>query len=165
MSWLTKTTDWHVCSLGQIAGGAVVAGGTFFFIFHSRTANVSGIYSFSGSGIGGGGNASGFLNPADMGIVSSPWTQLYRSTPHQCGLYPFNTHDLNNTQGRITYTGAGFGGVTYGTMFISAFKWNPFADGYFWSQPLSGAGFGMPGIGGGVLVGLWEFQAVTNIHP
>lgn len=165
MGWLTKTMDWQVCCVGQAAGGAGVAAGAFVFIFHSKTAAVTGIYTFSGVGMGVGGNASGFVNPFDLGVVSSPWTQLYAPTPHVCGLIPFNTYDLNKTQGRITYMGVGGLGVTYGSMYISAFKWNPLADGYFWSQPLYGAGFGAPGAGAGVLVGVWGFVKETSAHP
>lgn len=165
MGWLTRTTDWQVCCAGQVAAGSTVAGGSFIFIFYSRTAGVSAVFSFSGAGLGFGGNASGVVNPANLGVVSSPWTQLAASTPFICGLNPFNTHDLNNTQGRITYIGVGAGGATYGGMYISAFQWNPFTDGYFWSQQIYGAGFGAPGAGAGVLVGVWGFVCETTIHP
>jgi hypothetical protein len=165
MGWLTKTTDWQVCCVGQAAGGAGVAGGAFLFIYYSRTAGVSGIYSFSGAGIGIGGNASGVVNPADLGVISSPWTQLYRSTPFVCGLRAFNSYDLNGAAGRITYSGAGAFGFTYGGMYISASPWGITSDAYFFSQPIYGAGFGAAGVGAGSLAGTWGFVSETSAHP
>ncbi|GAB3509948.1 hypothetical protein GCM10027341_47660 [Spirosoma knui] len=165
MGWLTRTTDWQVCCVGQAAAGVGVATGSFLFIFYSRTAGVSGIYGFGGLGIGLGGNASGVVNPANLGAVSSPWTQLYRTTPYICGLREFNSYDLNGAAGRITYTGAGAFGVTYGGMYISASPWGITTNAYFYSQPIYGAGFGAPGVGAGSLSGNWSFVAETRIHP
>ena len=85
MDWIKKTTDWQVCCLGQVAGGAGVAGGFFLFCFYSAAAGGSAFYGFSGVGMGVGGNMSGVINPADYGTISAPWSGM-SSIPYCCGV-------------------------------------------------------------------------------
>jgi hypothetical protein len=168
MDWQKKTTDWQVCCLGQIAGGTGVAGGYFLFCFYSADAGGSAYYSFSGVGMGVGGNMSGFLNPEDYGTLSAPWSGM-SNIPWICGVNPFNTYDLNGATGRISTLGGGVFIVGYSITYISASPFSNPNDNYFFSQSVGGLGYGAPGteIGasGEVLKGAWTFLKEASLRP
>ena len=165
MSWNTRTTDWQVCGLGQVGYGAGYAAGTYLFCFYSATASVSGLYLFSGGGMGVGGNASGVVNPADYGAVSSPWSQL-SSFPFVCGVKEFSGNDLNGAWGRISSLGVGGLGVTYGVTYITAAPPWAITNFYFFSQNVGGLGYGPgAGLGGQAIVGQWGFVSTTSLRP
>lgn len=164
MNWTLRTDDWQVCCLGQVAGGAGAGVGYFTFAFYSERAGGTARYYFTGGGIGAGGNASGVVNPADYGALSSPWTQM-SSIPYMQGIRPFNTYDLNGAGGRISSLGVGALGSTYGVTYITASPWNTLTNAYFWSQQLSGLGYGASGLSGVVLLGTWTFASQINLRP
>ncbi|GAB2530493.1 hypothetical protein [Spirosoma aerophilum] len=165
MGWNTKTTDWQVCGLGQVGYGAGYASGTYLCCFYSETASVSGLYLFSGIGAGVGGNASGVINPADYGAVSSPWTNLTNMFL-VCGVREFSGNDLNGAMGRISSLGVGGLGVSYGVTYITAIPPWGSSEAYFYSQNIGGLGYGPGGgIGGQTLSGTWGFAATTNLRP
>jgi len=165
MGWNTRTTDWQVCGLGQVGYGAGYASGTYLFCFYSATAGVSGLYLFSGGGMGVGGNASGIINPADYGTVSSPWTQLADQS-WGGGLRAFSSYDLNGAWGRISSLGVGGLGISYGVTYITAAPPWSVTQYYFSSQNVGGLGYGPGGgVGGQAIVGQWGFAAVSTLKP
>src|SRR5690349_16478566 len=119
MDWTKRTADWQVCCLGQGAVGFGIAGGFYVFAFYSSEAGGSAYYTFSGVGIGEGGNMSGTVNPADLGDISAPWSKL-SNIPYVCGVSPFNTYDLNGAGGRISSLGANVSIIGYGVTYITA---------------------------------------------
>jgi hypothetical protein len=168
MDWQKKTTDWQVCCLGQIAGGAGVAGGWFLFCFYSAEAGGSAYFVFSGIGMGVGGNASGILNPEDYGAVSAPWSGM-SSYPWICGVNPFSANDLSGATGRISSLGGGVYVVGYSITYISASPFSSPDDYYFFSQNVGGLGYGASsgssGASGEVLKGAWTFLKEASLRP
>lgn len=167
MDWLKKTTDWQVCCLGQGAVGAVYSAGTYLFCFYSADAGGAAFYSFSGGGVGVGGNLSGTLNPADLGAVSAPWSRL-TNVPWVCGVSAFNTYDLNGAGGRLSTVGANAGIVGYSATYITAGPLSDPLSSYFYSQSVGGLGFGPGkglGTGGQLIFGAWGFIMESNLRP
>lgn len=115
--------------------------------------------------MGVGGNASGVVNPADYGAVSSPWTQL-SSYPFICGVRAFSGNDLAGAWGRISSLGVGGMGVSYGVTYITAAPPWSVSNAYFFSQNVGGLGYGPGGgLGGQAIVGQWGFVSETNLRP
>lgn len=168
MDWIKRTTDWQVCCLGQIAGGTGIAAGYFLLCFYSAEAGGAAYFSFSGIGMGVGGNASGILNPEDYGDLSAPWSQMY-NVPYICGINAFSATDLNGATGRLSSLGVGAGPVGYGVTYISASPFSSPNDHYFFSQNVGGFGIGAPtsigGVGGEALKGAWTFLKEAALRP
>lgn len=161
MGYTTKANDWEVAGIGCAAGGAGVAGGWFFFIFKSQSADVSLCCRFVGLGAGVG---------ADLGKIAKK-LKLIKDAPKLEKLFevaaygaaspasygsiqvdePFSLADLHYTPGRLT-----MGGVTpvygYTWMYITAAT--GIFSAYFASQPCHGWGFGA-GAAAMTTVGMW----------
>ncbi len=161
----TKASDWEVSGVACVAGGAGAAGGWFFFIFKSQSANISCGCRFVGIGVGGG---------VDLGKIGKT-VKLVKDAPKLEKLFevlsygaaapvsyssiqvdePFSLDDLHQNVGRLTMgTVAPIYGYTW--MYISAIT-GVFSD-YFSSQPCNGWGWGA---GAGVMttVGMWFNKA------
>jgi hypothetical protein len=168
MDWSKKTSDWQVCCIGQIAGGAGVAGGWYLFCFYSASAGGAGYYVFSGIGMGVGGNASGIVNPEDYGAVSAPWS-TFSSIPWVCGVNDFSANDLAGATGRISSLGAGVYVVGYSITYISASPYSSPNDYYFFSQNVGGLGYGassgISGVNGQAIKGGWTFLKEASLRP
>lgn len=166
MDWYKKTTDWQVCCIGQVAGGAVVAGGWFLFVFYSAEAGGSAYVVFSGIGAGAGGNISGVLNPEDYGAVSAPWSSMY-TVPYMCGVHPFSINDMNGANGRISCASGGLDIIGYGVTYITAGN-SSATDAYFFAQNVGGLGFGEGsgfGFSADILSGGWTFLKESWMRP
>lgn len=162
MSYYTKASDWEVAGIGCLAGGAGAAGGWFFFIFKSQSADVSCGCRFVGLGIGAG---------ADLGKIGKT-VKLLKDAPKLEKLFEvvaygavspsisfgsiqvdeaFSLSDLHNNIGRLTM--AGFAPVYgYTLMYITAAS--GIFSAYFASQSCHGWGFGM-GATALTTVGMW----------
>lgn len=109
--------DWKVTSLGQVGGGAGVAGGAWFFTFRSKTAKVEVPFVFVGFGLGVGGSLGGasIPNASDAKRGNLSWTNVLHVDEDG-----FKADDLNWAKGRLTTIGASVG-AGYGVMYITAF--------------------------------------------
>ena len=161
MGYDTKASDWEVAGIGALSGGAGLAGGWFFFLFKSQSADVACGCRFTGLGAGAG---------ADLGKIGKS-VKLLSNAPKLEKLFsvlsyaaaspvsygsiqvdtPFSLSDLHHSMGRLTMAGvsAGYG---YTWMYITAAT-GLFTD-YFASQPCSGWGFGA-GANAMTTVGMW----------
>ena len=165
MGYDTKASDWEVSGIGCLAGGVGVAGGWFFFIFKSQTADVSCGCRFVGLGAGAG---------ADLGKIGKT-VKLLKDAPKIEKLFEalsygaaspasyssihvneaFSLSDLHHTVGRLTMgTVAPVYGYTW--MYITAAT-GVFSN-YFASEPCHGWGFGA-GVGAMTTVGMWFNRA------
>ena len=153
-----KANDWQCAGLFQIAGGRVAAAGHFNFIFYSKTAGGSGMFTFSGVGLGVGGDASGAVLPVDFDKFSSPWASIE-------GTKPFSGWDLHKAWGRLTTLGGSAGGIGYGLVFITACPPWSWDDTWFASQSVGGYGTGGAGAGGFVLGGGWNYKKAVQLKP
>lgn len=165
MGYDTKASDWEVAGIGCLAGGAGVAGGWFFFIFKSQSADISCGCRFVGLGAGAG---------ADLGKIGKS-VKLISSAPKLEKLFsvisyaaaspasyspivvdePFSLNDLHMNLGRLSM--AGFAPVYgYTWMYITAAT--GIFSAYFASQPCHGWGFGA-GATAMTTVGMWFNRA------
>ena len=154
MALETSATDWQVCMILSIAGGAGIAAGTYRFDFYSPTAGLSARFKFVGIGVGEGGDLSGTTLPAVLGPFS-PWSGI------KCDR-SFSVWDLNGSWGRLSSVTVGMG-VGLGPVLITAAK--PFLSSWFHSQDVGGFGTGGYGASGEVLIGRWRFVAVSGNTP
>lgn len=165
MSYTTKASDWEVAGIGCLAGGAGLAGGWFFFLFKSRSADISLGCRFTGLGAGAG---------VDLGKVGKS-LKLIKDAPKIEKLFsalsyaaaapvsyspiqvdePFSMDDLHHTVGRLTMAGVApvYG---YTMMYITAAT--GIFSAYFASQPCHGWGFGA-GASAMTTVGMWFNRA------
>lgn len=165
MGYDTKASDWEVAGIGCIAGGAGLAGGWFFFLFKSASADISCGCRFVGLGAGVG---------ADLGKAGKS-LKLLKDAPKLEKLFsalsygaaspasyspiqvdtPFSLDDLHRSLGRLTMAGVApvYG---YTVMYITAAT-GVFSD-YFASQPCHGWGFGA-GATAMTTVGMWFNRA------
>ena len=165
MGYNTRASDWEVAGIGGIAGGAGVAGGWFFFLFKSRSADVSCGCRFVGIGAGVG---------VDLGKVGKT-LKLIKNAPRIEQLFhalsyvaaapvsyspievnePFSLDDLHNNGGRLT-----MGTVTpvygYTAMYITAAS--GIFSSYFSSQACNGWGYGA-GAAAMTTLGVWFNRA------
>lgn len=165
MGYTTKASDWEVAGIGCLAGGAGVAGGWFFYLFKSQSADVSCGVRFVGLGAGAG---------LDLGKVGKS-LKLLKDAPKIEKLFDvlsygaaspvsygsieveeaFSLSDLHNSPGRVTMAGVApvYG---YTMMYITAAT--GIISSYFGSQPCHGWGFGA---GATILttVGMWFNRA------
>lgn len=155
MGFATSANDWQVSGIAQIAAGEAVAAGLYVFDFYSATANVTGRFRLSGTGIGLGGNASGTLVPAEIGPFG-PWSSI------DCD-ESFSLSDLNNCWGRLSTLSVGMG-LLFGVVYITAAPRFWSTRTYFHSQNVGGFGTGA-GAGGMVIVGGWHFSNITYNRP
>jgi hypothetical protein len=161
MGYNTKASDWEVAGIGCVAGGAGIAGGWFFFMFKSKSADVSLCCRFVGLGGGAG---------LDLGKAAKN-LKLIKDAPKLEKLFevasyasaapasyspieieqPFSMSDLHNNVGRLTMAGIApiYG---YTLMYITAAT-GVFSS-YFASQPCHGWGFGA-GASAMTTVGMW----------
>jgi hypothetical protein len=156
MTLETQADDWQACLLLNIAGGAVVALGTYRFDFYSQTAGLTAHFRFIGGGVGAGGNLSGALLPANIGGFG-PWSDL------KCDK-KFSVWDLNGSWGRLSSISFGMG-VTFGPMMITAAKHFWSMESFFHSQNVGGFGTGPGGVGGEVLIGRWSYVTTSARKP
>ena len=166
MGYYTKASDWEVSGIGCLAGGAGAAGGWFFFLFRSQSANVGLGCRFAGAGFGGG---------ADLGKIGKS-VKLLKNAPKleklfevvSYGAYSptisfspleieeaFSMNDLHHSPGRLTMAGAALG-YGYTLSYITAAT-GRFSS-YFYSQPCHGWGLGA-GIVGMATMGVWFNRA------
>lgn len=162
MGYATKASDWEVSGVGCIAGGAGVAGGWFFFLFRSATANVGLGCRFAGAGIGAG---------VDLGKVGKT-VKLLKDAPKiekffeivAYGAYspsisfspieveePFSMDDLHHSPGRLTMAGVA---PVYGYTWMYITAATGIFSSYFASQPCHGWGLGA-GATAMSTMGLW----------
>jgi hypothetical protein len=152
-----KTDDWQACAAMQISGARYVGGGLFTFLFYSKKAGGTGIFTFKGVGLGLGGDASGFVLPHDFDKFSTPWSSL------EC-TKSFSGWELNKAWGRLTDMGGGIG-IQYALIFITACPPWSWSDNYFASQSVGGYGAGGAGAGALTLGGGWSYKGTTKIAP
>jgi hypothetical protein len=162
MSYTTKASDWEVSGIGCIAGGAGAAGGWFFFLFRSLSANVGLGCRFVGGGIGVGADLGRMAKSANI-LKNAPKVEtLFKVVAY--GAYSpsisfgpiqvdeaFSMDDLHHSPGRLTMAG-----VTpiygYTLMYITAAS--GIIDAYFASQPCHGWGLGA-GASAMTTIGMW----------
>lgn len=165
MSYTTKASDWEVAGIGYLAGGVGLAGGWFFFIFKSRSADVSCGCRFVGIGAGGG---------ADLGKIAKG-VRLISSAPRLERLFnvlsyasaspvsytaiqvdePFSLHDLHNNGGRLTM---GSIAPVYGYTWMYITGASGVFSSYFASEACHGWGFGA-GATAMTTLGMWFNRA------
>jgi len=149
----THASDWQVCLLLSLAGGAGVAAGDYVFDFYSATAGLTARFKFYGFGVGAGGNLSGTVIPAQLGPFG-PWSSI------KCDK-SFSVWDLNGSWGRLSSITFGMG-VVLGPVMITAAKRFWSTDSWFHSQDVGGFGSGGAGVSGEVVIGGWHY--VTGSH-
>lgn len=165
MGYTTRASDWEVAGIGALAGGAGVAGGWFFFLFKSQSADVSCGCRFAGAGMGVG---------ADLGRIGRA-ARLISNAPRLEKLFnvlsyaaaspvsyssitvnePFSLDDLHHTPGRLTMAGAA---PVYGYTMTYITAATGIISNYFASQPAHGWGFGF-GATAMTTVGMWFNRA------
>ena len=165
MGYTTKASDWEVAGIGSLAGGVGLAGGVFFFIFKSQSANISLGCRFVclGAGVG-----------VDLGKIGKA-AKLISNAPKMEKLFevisyaaaapvsytkiqvddPFSLHDLHNNGGRLTM-GTVAPVVGYTWMYITAAS-GVFSS-YFASEGCHGWGVGF-GAAAMTTVGIWFNRA------
>ncbi|MBT0957505.1 hypothetical protein IV417_08905 [Alphaproteobacteria bacterium KMM 3653] len=143
MSRVIKADDWKVAGAAQVGGAAVVGGGVWTFIFQSAHAHFSGMYTFTGFGLGAGGSMGGASMP-DFSSGGLSWTNL------ECDR-SFSADDLDGSAGRLTTAGAGLA-VGYGVAIVSAFNWG---GSMFSSQECFGGSIGV-GASAITMAGAWN---------
>jgi len=143
MSRKIHADDWKVAGAAQVGGAAVVGGGVWTFIMQSAKANFSGMFTFTGYGLGAGGSLGGASMP-DWQSGGLSWTEL------ECER-AFSANDLDGSAGRLTTAGAGLS-VGYGVTIITAFNWGGYM---FSSQECFG---GTIGVGASAITtaGMWH---------
>lgn len=166
MGYTTKARDWEVAGIGCLAGGAGLAGGWFFFIFKSQSANVALGCRFTGLGIGGG---------ADLGKIGKS-LKLLKDAPKLEKLFKvvaygaispsisfspievetsFSLDDLHNSPGRLTMAGVA---PVYGYTWIYITSATGIFSSNFASQPCHGWGLGA-GASAMTTMGMWFNRA------
>jgi hypothetical protein len=166
MGYYTKASDWEVAGIGCLAGGAGLAGGWFFFIFKSQSADVSLGCRFVGLG-GGVGLDLGKAGKSLKLLKDAPKLEklfevaAYGAVSPSISFSPieveeaFSLDDLHNNIGRLTMAGVApvYG---YTLMYITAAT--GIISSYFASQPCHGWGFGA-GATALTTVGMWFNRA------
>jgi len=165
MGYETKASDWEVSGIGCLAGGMGLAGGWFFFIFKSQTADTSCGCRFTGLGAGAG---------ADLGKIGKTLT-LLEDAPKIERLFevlsygsaspasyspihvntPFSLSDLHHSVGRLTM---GTVSPVYGYTWMYITAATGILSNYFASEPCHGWGWGA-GVGAMTTAGIWFNRA------
>lgn len=171
MSYVTKASDWEVSCVASLAGGEVIAGGSFLFFFQSKSAGLLMNCRYHGAGIGGGLDLGQLAKQGGKLAKTDKLAKLLQTYPklekgfavlaYGAAAFlsfspietetPFSMNDLHNTMGRLTF-GSLAPGYGYTIMYITAMT-GPFSN-YFASQPAHGWGFGF-GLAGMTTVGMW----------
>lgn len=161
MGYLTKASDWEVAGIGCLAGGAGAAGGWFFFLFKSQSADVSCGCRFVGAGIGVGADL-GKIGKSLKLISNAPRLERLFSVLSYAAASPvsysplqvneaFSLDDLHNSPGRLTM---GTAAPVYGyTMMYITAATGIFSN-YFASAPCHGWGVGF-GAAAMTTIGMW----------
>lgn len=166
MGYYTKASDWEVAGIGCVAGGVGAAGGWFFFLFRSQSANVGLGCRFVGAGFGGGADI-GKIGKTLKLLKDAPKLEKLFSVVSYAGYSPtisfspitcdksFSLDDLHHSPGRLTMAGASLiGGYTL--MYITSATGLLSAN--FHSQPCHGWGLGA-GVVGMATMGMWFNRA------
>jgi len=164
MGYTTTASDWEVAGIGCLAGGAGVAGGWFFFIFQSKSADVSLGCRFVGLGAGGGADLGKIGKSLKLMKNAPALEKLFKVTSYGAASFAsfspieveeaFSMSDLHHTLGRLSMAGVApvYG---YTAMYITAAT--GVFSAYFKSQSCSGWGFGA-GATAMTTVGMWFNQ-------
>ncbi len=147
----TMASDWEMCFLGGAAFAVGGGLGMYFVVFRSKTAGALEPFYLTASGIGAGGNATGFDLSNRKGLNWSPLTVIT----------PFSVTSLHLSSGLMLSASVGIGvqksGVNYGYSYIDAgrngvklFK----SDGFGAS---AGSGTGVT-----AFAGLWYSHKLNN---
>jgi hypothetical protein len=104
--------DWTIASVGGLAGAEWGGGGIFGFFLRSDKLDLTEKMTFAGTGIGYGGNASGFSTDLVTGLSFEP------VTVHM----PFSIRMVHLSVGKMLSTAAGVSKVSYGMSGIDSGK-------------------------------------------
>lgn len=166
MGYYTKASDWEVAGIGALAGGVGAAGGWFFFLFKSKSANISLGCRFVGLGIGGGADL-GKIGKSVKLLKEAPKLEKLFDVASYAAVSPniefgklemdesMSMHELHNNGGRLTMAGAAVG-YGYTLMYITGAS--GIISSYFHSQPCHGWGIGFGAVGM-TTMGFWFNRA------
>jgi hypothetical protein len=147
----TPASDWEICFLGGAAFAVGGGAGLYFAVFRSKAAGALEPFYVTASGLGAGGNATGFDLSNRDGLS---WTPLKVITP-------FAVTGLHLSAATLVSMSVGYGigrsGVNYGYSYLDAVR-----DGV---KLFKSDGFGASagsGTGAVAFVGLWYSHKLNN---
>ncbi len=152
----TSASDWEICFLGGAAFAVGGGAGFYFAVFRSKSAGALEPFYLTASGVGAGGNATGFDLSNRKGLNWTPLTVLT----------PFSISTLHLSAGTLISASIGIGikksGVNYGYSYLDAGR-----DG---TKFFKSDGFGVSegsGTGAVAFAGLWYSHKLNNdsINP
>lgn len=148
---MTPAKDWEICFLGGAAFAIGGGYGMYFAVFRSKSAGALEPFYLTASGVGAGGNATGFDLSNRSGLN---WSSLNVLTP-------FSITGLHLSAGTLISASVGIGigksGVNYGYTYLDAAR-----DG---SKLFKSSGFGAgagSGTGTTAFIGLWYSHKLNN---
>jgi hypothetical protein len=148
---MTPAQDWEICFLGGAAFAIGVGGGMYFAVFRSKSAGALEPFYLTSSGLGAGGNATGFDLSNRSGLK---WSSLNVVTP-------FSITGLHLSGGTLVSASIGISigksGINYGYTSLDAVRNGT----TLFKSSGSGAGAGS-GIGATAFVGLWYSHKLNN---
>jgi hypothetical protein len=139
-----QADDWEIACVGNIAGADFVGGGLWAFLLRSDDLGITEKMTFMATGLGMGGNASGF----------SPTGVSYDPVDADA---PFSIRQVHLSSGRLLSSAAGVSKASYGVSAIDSVK----SGVTFFKYASKGASLGS---GAGVLafVGTWYSFVLNN---
>jgi hypothetical protein len=149
---LTRSaSDWEICFLGGAAFAVGGGAGMYFAVFRSQSVGALEPFYLTTTGIGAGGNATGFDLSNRKGLNWSPLTVVT----------PFSVWGLHLSAGTLISASVGKGigksGVNYGYSYLNAVR-----DGVtLFKTGGMGASVGS-GIGAVAFLGLWYSHRLNN---
>jgi hypothetical protein len=153
---MTPAQDWEICFLGGAAFAIGGGCGMYFAVFRSKSAGALEPFYLTTTGLGAGGNATGFDLSNRSGLN---WSSLNVLTP-------FSITGLHLSGGTLVSASVGIGigksGINYGYTYLDAVQ-----NG---TRLFKSSGFGAgagSGTGATAFVGLWYSHKLNNdsINP